>query len=695
MKFVEKVNLVRLNEVIALNNDEYNKQLIPFKKLLDSEGKATFEYELKKDKGFGRMYTNYGLQFIKKEIRNYITEEYCVDVDIVNCHPTLLLYFLKKYNIQCQELEEYVNNREVVLKRENTDKLQINYAMFKKDYHGNAFYKKINKIVYTFLVDELKKEYSVIDDYINNFKPKKNNNDEFAGSFVALVLQDFECKIIRKCIEYLESKNITICSYMFDGFLLYKHDLVNEQLLSDLSSFVKKEFDVDIKFIFKSMENSDIIKSITKQNEDYQIWKKNFEKNHFKLIDKEGYIRISEFNEYKLWKFTGLLDFLYSTVEGFNIDFLKKWSCDTNILTYEKMDFCPPPLKCHPKIYNLWKGYELENYIIQNKVDDEKVIEKFDKFMNHICSNDHKIKTYFTAWIAQIIQEPGKKSGVCPVISSLQGSGKGTLFNIITNLIGTDYCIITASADHVLSRFNDVLEKSFVVAFDEALSQKMIEGNSILKNLITEPTITIEAKGQPKRQINSCHRIMIFTNETNPVKIAEGDRRYFVLDPPPIMTQEQKDYFFENKDIFTKDEYKIIFDHLKNIDINYNWQVDRPITKKYLEIAEHYVQIIHSWLIVFTRKYSDKYVKGIDIYNHYLEYMNKQESERHKIGSSKFFKLIKKFPNNEWKRSDATYRSFNFNTIQNYLIDNKLVPSTYDFDEVDPVLYEFNSLTKD
>lgn len=38
------------------------------------------------------------------------------DIDMVNCHPTILLYICKQENIICPNLEYYVNNRSAMIK---------------------------------------------------------------------------------------------------------------------------------------------------------------------------------------------------------------------------------------------------------------------------------------------------------------------------------------------------------------------------------------------------------------------------------------------------------------------------------------------------------------------------------------------------------------------------------------------------
>ena len=48
---------------------------------------------------------------MRKEIRHTLLK----DLDIVNCHPTLLYQLCKKNNIECEYLNQYISNRDNIL----------------------------------------------------------------------------------------------------------------------------------------------------------------------------------------------------------------------------------------------------------------------------------------------------------------------------------------------------------------------------------------------------------------------------------------------------------------------------------------------------------------------------------------------------------------------------------------------------
>ena len=55
------------------------------------------------------------LSYLKKEIRNSIMPKNIKDIDMVNCHPVILLNLCQKNNIVCNILKNYVENRDMIL----------------------------------------------------------------------------------------------------------------------------------------------------------------------------------------------------------------------------------------------------------------------------------------------------------------------------------------------------------------------------------------------------------------------------------------------------------------------------------------------------------------------------------------------------------------------------------------------------
>ena len=120
----EKINLQKLQEVIDCSNipiyDDENiddiNWLHKFKLMLTKyNSKITY----KQKNNHGRFY-GFGLQSFPREIRKYCSNEYYIDIDIINCHPVLIENiminnditvpkFLQQYNLDRNEtIKKYV-----------------------------------------------------------------------------------------------------------------------------------------------------------------------------------------------------------------------------------------------------------------------------------------------------------------------------------------------------------------------------------------------------------------------------------------------------------------------------------------------------------------------------------------------------------------------------------------------------------
>ena len=76
----------------------------------------------------GRMYVKaFGVQSLQKQLRGYLTGDTLIDIDMINCHPTILLYICKRFypNSSWVELTKYVNCRKWYLNKYNLEKTDI------------------------------------------------------------------------------------------------------------------------------------------------------------------------------------------------------------------------------------------------------------------------------------------------------------------------------------------------------------------------------------------------------------------------------------------------------------------------------------------------------------------------------------------------------------------------------------------
>ena len=78
----------------------------------------TVKYKLSGN-GYGRVtaVNSMTLGIVRGALRNVIAESFYYDIDMKNCHPTILYQLCVKHDISCPYLKVYVNNREKWLNR--------------------------------------------------------------------------------------------------------------------------------------------------------------------------------------------------------------------------------------------------------------------------------------------------------------------------------------------------------------------------------------------------------------------------------------------------------------------------------------------------------------------------------------------------------------------------------------------------
>jgi hypothetical protein len=101
-----------------------------------------------------------------------------------------------------------------------------------------------------------------------------------------------------------------------------------------------------------------------------------------------------------------------------------------------------------------------------------------------------------------------------------------------------------ANGDQLTGRFNASLATSCVVFLDEALWAGDKKGEGVLKALITEPRLSLEAKFRDPIMVDNRLRIIVASNEDWVVPTGMGDRRWFILDVANTFAgTEHKDYW--------------------------------------------------------------------------------------------------------------------------------------------------------
>ncbi len=142
-----------------------------------------------------------------------------------------------------------------------------------------------------------------------------------------------------------------------------------------------------------------------------------------------------------------------------------------------------------------------------------------------IAGGDIGLYRYLILFLSHMLQRPEEKPGVVMAMLGGQGTGKGSALRVVER-IWSSSTLLVSDVDHVIGRFNAALEGNYAICMDEAMFAGDKRAMDRLKSLVTEPTITIEQKQQPRRSIESFHRFFTTTNHTHFAHVDADDRRF-------------------------------------------------------------------------------------------------------------------------------------------------------------------------
>jgi len=154
-----------------------------------------------------------------------------------------------------------------------------------------------------------------------------------------------------------------------------------------------------------------------------------------------------------------------------------------------------------------------------------------------ICGNQEETFSYLIQFMAHMVQKPEEKPGIIVTLIGGQGTGKGVYFSLL-RAIWKSTMIQVSTLDHIVGRFNAILERNYVICMDEALFAGDRRSLDRMKSMITEPNVMIEQKLQPIRSIESVHRFFAASNHDHFAHVERDDRRFLFLRVSDIHKQD-------------------------------------------------------------------------------------------------------------------------------------------------------------
>ena len=165
-----------------------------------------------------------------------------------------------------------------------------------------------------------------------------------------------------------------------------------------------------------------------------------------------------------------------------------------------------------------------------------------------------------------MVQHPMDKIGVGLVLRGRKGTGKTKFGELLGGLFKAHHKIVSR-AEHVTGNFNRHLEDTLLLQADEAYWAGAKASEGALKDLLTNPEITIERKGVDAYTAPNYTRILFTSNEEFVVPASLDERRFAVFDVGIERKQDSK-YFSQLDRWYNTGGAGALLEYLKTFDLS-------------------------------------------------------------------------------------------------------------------------------
>lgn len=452
--------------------------------------------------------------------------------------------------------------------------------------------------------------------------------------------------------EYSKKSNKYIENEPYNFYMGFDVEKYEDLTISTLYYWLK----MDNKEKFNELMN--------KGKDDYQRIKLEIEKKYF-LVGSKFYKKLDNRQGFEILNESDVkIQLKPEQIEIFNpeknkmvkTDFYSKWIVDKKRAFYDKTDFIPNKDECPDNIYNLFDGFNAEQYLPLIKTFTlEQIDKKIKPFLDHINILTNNDPDYFIKWLAHIIQFPHIKEGTTPLfrdkgnfLTSGGGTGKNLfLDNYGKKVLGEKYYLTIGTNNELYNSFNEHLENKLLVVIEEAQGKSNFENFDRLKSTITQSQTLINRKGIPKYTINDYSRYIFCSNNENPIPIDNNDRRFFCYD---VSTKHRNDtnYFKKLDEAFNdKEAIACLFTYLKTYktyESPIDYQINRPINKTYIEMKRINAPSIIKWIISLVKNPSEtilnEKVAITALFNHFNDWTETTRNKKNDITLNSFSRFL-------------------------------------------------------
>ena len=136
---------------------------------------------------------------------------------------------------------------------------------------------------------------------------------------------------------------------------------------------------------------------------------------------------------------------------------------------------------------------------------------------------------WLMGWVANLFQDPARKPGTCVLLRGSQGVGKGQFVKPLEDICKRHFYQATKRRE-TTGQFNAHLENLLLLFVDESTWGGDRSAAQEWKGLVSEETYGVEKKGRDIIIGKNHARVIVASNEDQPLSIERTDRRHFVLE---------------------------------------------------------------------------------------------------------------------------------------------------------------------
>lgn len=263
-------------------------------------------------------------------------------------------------------------------------------------------------------------------------------------------------------------------------------------------------------------------------------------------------------------------------------------------LQYFGVDFVPyPPTQEDPvrgEVFNAFQGFQAKSIDLSQA--SPEATEGFLAILSHLrviwADGSEEIYNYIITWLASLIQRPTVLLTMITLIGK-EGAGKTIFIDFLREyVLGLVLTHQSSNLDSITKQFNSHLQGKLLIYIAELQGTSsndngIVKAMDKLKPLISDPNISIEAKGQDIADYTNCGHYIASSNHTYSLRLTEENRRHVVLRVSDKVANDFE-YFNKLRSHFTQDVGNMFFTYLLNYKADFSILYKIPETQILKEV---------------------------------------------------------------------------------------------------------------